>query len=87
MKAIISNFRLGKHTKSNNHMIIKIDTSKSKKDADRLIGKTVIWLAPGKNKKQIKGKIVAHHGNSGAVRVIFEKGMPGQSIAQEVKIE
>lgn len=84
MKAIISNFRLGKTTKYTNHMIIKIDTIMSKSQAEKFINKTIIWTSP--SKKQIKGKIVAAHGNSGAVRVIFEKGMPGQSISNEVEI-
>jgi len=27
------------------------------------------------------------HGNKGAVRVIFEKGMPGQAIANKVEVQ
>ena len=59
-----------------------------KKDkAAPLLGKSATWIAPGKQKTQIKGKISATHGNKGALRVIFEKGLPGQSLGQEVKIE
>ena len=58
-----------------------------KSELAKYIGKQVIWTSPGKNKKQIKGKVAAAHGNSGALRVIFEKGMPGQAICDEVKIE
>ena len=35
----------------------------------------------------IVGKITCTHGNKGAVRVVFDKGLPGQSLGQEVKIE
>lgn len=84
MEGIISNFRLGRHTKSNNQMVILAD-AKSKQEAANLIGKKVTWKSPAG--KAITGKISAPHGNSGAVRAIFEKGMPGQAIGQKVEIE
>lgn len=87
MEAVICNFRGGKHSKSDNQMIIKINAIDSKEKAKSLIGKTVTWVSPGKNKKEIKGKITNIHGNSGCVRVLFEKGMPGQAIANKVKVE
>ena len=37
-------------------------------------------------KKDISGKVANTHGNSGAIRVIFETGMPGQCLGKEVKI-
>ena len=40
-----------------------------------------------KRKKEIKGKITAVRGRKGAVRVYFERGMPGQSVGAKVKIE
>ncbi|MCX6706768.1 MAG: 50S ribosomal protein L35ae [Candidatus Woesearchaeota archaeon] len=33
------------------------------------------------------GKIASAHGNSGAVKAIFDTGMPGQSLGQKVSIE
>ena len=83
--AIITNFRGGRHTKYNNHMIIKISNIDSKEKAKSLIGKKVIWESPAG--KTISGKISNFHGNSGCVRAIFEKGMPGQAISSKVKIE
>lgn len=68
-------------------MIIVVDTVDTKDKAKALVGKTVIWTSPGKNKKQLKGKIAAIHGGKGAVRAIFETGMPGQSLGEVVKIE
>jgi len=83
MKAKIVNFRLGRHTKSNTHMIIKIE-GLTKEKAEKLIEKEVVWKSP--SGKEIKGKIAGLHGNSGNLRVIFEKGMPGQAINTEVEV-
>jgi len=55
------------------------------KKANALIGKKVVWSSPAK--KEIKGLVKSAHGCKGALRVLFEKGMPGQSIGQKVKIE
>ena len=85
MDALIANFRLGRHTKSNNHMILLVPGISKKEKAVALIGKKVTWTSPAG--KEISGKITQTHGNKGALRVIFEKGMPGQSIGQKVKIE
>jgi large subunit ribosomal protein L35Ae len=87
MEARISAFRGSFRRKSGNQMIIVIDTVTDKEKAKALVGKTVIWTSPGKSKKQIKGKISAVHGGKGAVRAIFETGMPGQSLGEVVKIE
>jgi len=83
MKAKILNFRLGRHTKYDTHMIIRVENT-DKEKAKSLIGKVVIWKSP--KGKEIKGKIASLHGNKGNLRVIFEKGMPGQAINNEVEI-
>lgn len=85
MKATIVNFRGGRHTQYNNHMIIQVSGTESKEKAAGLIGKKVIWKSPAG--KEVKGEIKAAHGNSGAVRAIFEKGMPGQSVGKTVSVE
>ena len=36
--------------------------------------------------KEIKGKITKEHGSNGCVRVLFERGMPGQSIGTKLDI-
>lgn len=68
-------------------MIVRVDGIDSKEKAEGIVGKSVSWTTPGKLKKVIKGKISASHGNSGSVKVHFEKGMPGQSLGKEVKVE
>ena len=83
MEATIVSFRRGRRTVYGNQMIIDIDTDKLKE----LIGRTVTWISPGKNKVTIKGKITNLHGRKGKLRVLFERGMPGQSINTKVKIE
>ena len=85
MKGIIANFRGGRHTQKNNQMIIKIDEVDSIEKAKKLIKKTVIWKTLLGN--EIKGVISNTHGNKGALRVIFEKGMPGQSISKKVEVK
>ena len=85
MKGIIANFRGGRHTHYTNHMIIKFNTIDNKEKANKLLNKSVVWKSP--KGKEIKGQIVKEHGNKGAVRAIFEKGLAGQSIGTEVEIE
>ncbi len=68
-------------------MIIKVEGVDSKERAEKLIGKEVVWKTPGSKGKTIKGKITSIHGTKGALRVIFEKGMPGQAIGDKVEIK
>lgn len=83
MEGTIVSFRRNRHTTHGNHMIIKIPNVSTREEATKLVGKIVDYDT---GKKIIKGTVAAAHGNSGAVRAIFETGMPGQSLAQKVKI-
>ncbi len=85
MKGIILSFRRGRHHQYNNQMIVLPKDINTREDAQKLIGKEVVFKT--QTGKEIRGKISATHGNKGAVRVVFEKGMPGQSLNQEVEIE
>jgi len=85
MEATILNFKGGKHTQVNDEMIVKINGVDNKTEAEKLVSKNVEWVSPS-GKKTIKGKIVKAHGNKGALRVKFEKGMPGQSITTKLKV-
>ncbi len=85
MEGVIVNFRGSKRTKSNNQMVLKVSKFEDKEKAKSLIGRSVIWKSPAG--RVIKGKITNIHGNSGALRVAFEKGMPGQSVSQKVSVE
>jgi large subunit ribosomal protein L35Ae len=78
-------FRRGRHVVHERHMLIAVDGVSSREDASKLVGKDVEWTSPAG--KKIKGKVSSAHGNNGVVRAIFEKGLPGQSVATEVKVE
>jgi len=85
MEGIIINYRRGRKTQTTNQMIIVVpDFDKEK--ALTIIGKKVTYICEGKTKKEIVGKVTYTHGNKGAVRVLFEKGMPGQAIGGKVLI-
>jgi len=85
MEGVIVNFRGSHKTKYGNQMIIAVDSIKNKEKAKALVGKEVVWKSP--KGKEIKGKITKDHGNSGALKVLFEKGMPGQSLSTKVEIK
>jgi|TARA_B100001971_G_C18167437_1_gene525058 large subunit ribosomal protein L35Ae len=85
MEGIIASFKRGKHVQTTNQMIVVVDSIKDKEKAADLVGKNVIWKSPAG--KEIKGVVRASHGNKGALRVLFETGMPGQSLGNKVKVE
>ena len=66
-------------------MIVIVDSVENKEKASSLVGKNVVWKSP--SGKEIKGIVRAAHGRNGALRVLFETGMPGQSIGNKVKVE
>jgi len=84
MKAVIVNFRGSRRTRNFSQIILKINNI-NKDKAKELINKDVIWKTS--SGKEIKGKITNVHGNSGAVRAKFERGLPGQSLGTEVEIK
>ncbi|MBI2670403.1 50S ribosomal protein L35ae [Candidatus Woesearchaeota archaeon] len=85
MEAIIVNFRQGKHTQKNNELIIKVESIKTREEANFLINKKVIWKTS--TGKEITGKVTSSHGNDGSLRVYFEKGLPGQILGAKLRIE
>jgi len=84
MEGTIVNFRSSRTRQTGNQMVIIVPGIESKEKAESLVGKSVTWLTPAK--KEMIGKISATHGNKGAVRAIFETGMPGQSVGQKVEL-
>ena len=86
MEAVIINFKRGRKTQTTNQMIIEVPGLDSKEKASGYVGKKVVYVCEGKEKKQIVGKVRSAHGNSGALRVLFERGMPGQAIGQRVEV-
>jgi len=84
MEGIISNFCRSRHTPSPNQMVVLVKDVDSREAASKLVGKKVTYNT---GKKDITGEIRSAHGNKGALRVLFETGMPGQAIAQKVSIQ
>lgn len=85
MEGVIVHFRGSRRVKKGNQMIVLVDAVDNKEKASNLIGKKVVWKTSAG--KQLIGQVAAPHGNSGALRVRFETGMPGQSIGTKVMIE
>jgi large subunit ribosomal protein L35Ae len=83
MEGTIVNFKSSVTRQTGNQMIVSVPGIESREKATGLVGKNVVWTTPAK--KEIKGEVRSAHGNKGALRILFEKGMPGQAIGQKVK--
>lgn len=84
MKAKVISFRRGRHRVKPRHFILYVVGIENKEKAMELLNKSVVWKSPAG--KKINGKIVATHGNKGLIRVIFERGLPGQALNTEAEI-
>jgi len=84
MKGIIVQFRRGRHRIHEKHYLLDLGFA-NRDEAKKSVGKAVSWKSPGG--KMIHGKISDAHGNKGLVRAIFESGLPGQAITNEVEVK
>ena len=84
MHGILTNYRRGRSTQHSTQYIVEIDGIETRAKAAGLSGKKVTWKSVAN--RPISGKIMAAHGNSGAVRVKFTRGLPGQAIGNKVTI-
>lgn len=87
MKGKVIQFRQGRKTQKPRHFLVEIAGVDSREKAGKFVGKDVEWTSPGKLKKVIKGKVASAHGNNGVLRVIFEIGLPGQAIGDDVEVK
>lgn len=85
MEGVIVHFRGSRRVKRSGQMIVQVSGVDTKENASKLVGKKVVWKTS--SGKGMLGQITNIHGNSGALRVRFETGMPGQSIGSKVVIE
>lgn len=83
MEGVIVHYRQNRHTQDCNQLIVQATGVATKEAAEKLVGKNVTWNT---GKRDMIGKIASAHGNSGAVRVVFETGMPGQALGTKVSI-
>ena len=85
MEGVIANYRRGRHTVHPKQCIIIFPDINTRKEANKMIGRTVMWKSP--TGKELKGIISRAHGNNGAVRALFKKaGLPGQALGTKIKI-
>ena len=84
-KGKVIQFRRGRKTIHERHFLIEVEGTTKREEAEKFIGKEVIWKSPAG--KIIKGKVSGAHGNKGLVRAIFEIGLPGQAVTTEVEIK
>ena len=85
MEGVIVNYRRSRTTQKPDEMIVKVASSIKRDSAQKLVGKNVVYTTEAGNK--IAGSVVSAHGNSGALRVRFETGMPGQAIGRPVDVQ
>ncbi len=85
MEAVICNFRRAKHQQTMRHLIIQVKGVNDRKKAETMLGKKVVWTSSAG--KKLHGEIKAPHGNKGALRAIFEHGVPGQALGGRLAIE
>ncbi len=81
------NYRMGRHHQTTNQVIVSVEGYDDKEKAEKLLGKNVSYSCDGKAGKVLRGRVSSPHGNSGAIRVLFEKGLPGQAIGSKVSIQ
>lgn len=84
MKGILVQFRRSRHRIKEKHYLLDLGLT-ARSDAAKMKGKIVEWKSPAG--KVISGKISDAHGNKGLVRAIFEKGLPGQAVTDEVEVK
>lgn len=85
MKAIVNSYR-GSHKTQNSRQIIAVSAElDSREKADKLKGKKAVWTT--KSGKLIEGEVAGAHGNKGALKIRFEKGLPGQALGSEIEIK
>ena len=84
MKGIVVQFRRGRRNVHERHYLLDFGLT-SRAEAKTMAGKIVEWKSSAN--KIIKGKISDAHGNKGLVRAIFEKGLPGQAITDDIEIK
>jgi large subunit ribosomal protein L35Ae len=81
-KGVVSSYRRGRHLQKTNQVILIFDGVKTRAEAAALVSRNVKWTT--ESEREIMGKILGAHGNSGAVRAKFNTNLPGQAIGTPV---
>jgi large subunit ribosomal protein L35Ae len=83
MEGIVLGYRRGSTTQNVNQVLLDFGF-KDSKEAEKIIGRGVVWTSPAG--KEIRGKIIAVHGKKGIVRAKFTPNLPGQAKTTKVKL-
>ncbi len=81
-KGVILSYRRGKHKQHTNQVLLQFEGISNKEQAATLISRSVKWTS--KTGREVLGKVLGPHGNSGAVRAKFNTNLPGQAIGTPV---
>jgi large subunit ribosomal protein L35Ae len=84
MSIKVVSFRRGRKTQNVLQAILKIDGVNDKETAKSYIGKKVDIKF---SKNSIKGVITRVHGDNGRVVARFRRGLPGQALNKEIKVQ
>ena len=88
MNGVIASFRGSHKTQRGNQVIVRVEGVETRQKAVALEGKKVVWTNPeGKNKVKIAGYVSKAHGGKGAVRIVLEKGLPGQGLGTPIEVQ
>jgi large subunit ribosomal protein L35Ae len=84
MEGVVHSYRRSRSRQYNKHMIIGVNKISDRESAEKLVGKIVTFTT--RTGRKMSGKVAAAHGSKGCVRVIFEHGLPGQSLGGKVEV-
>ncbi|NHI83520.1 MAG: 50S ribosomal protein L35ae [Candidatus Thorarchaeota archaeon] len=84
LKGVVASYRRGKHLQHPNQVLLLFNDIKTKTEAASLIGRQVSWTSS--TGREVLGKVLSVHGNSGVVRAKFRTNLPGQAIGTPVEI-
>lgn len=98
-KAVFTGYKRGLRNQHENHALLKIEGSRSRKTSLFYVGKRCVFVYKGKSKKSsptnpkhksrlraVWGKVTRLHGNNGSVRARFKTNLPGDAIGHRVRI-
>ncbi len=81
-KGVVTSYRRGKHLQHPNQVLLIFDGIESRSEAAPLVSRQVKWTS--EDGREVLGKVIGVHGNSGAVRAKFRTNLPGQAIGTPV---
>jgi large subunit ribosomal protein L35Ae len=82
MQGLIVSYRRSMREVTHDQAIVKVDGVADREAAKAFVGKNVTWKSVH---AVIPGVVASPHGNSGALRIRFQRGLPGQAITQTVE--